>query len=150
VSRRRSIGGVAVNILGSFVSRNNDVGGYWAIGKLYDHARQHHRQSVNIDLTTKEIQPGGSEFGPMLDKYSSLLSKHLADIGIAPNSLMAAKFQLTFDAAVTDARPPSSMPGLPFRCTFELVDQSEHVHSASHVGIARPHDPARETRSRRA
>ena len=150
MSSRRKIRGVVANILGSFVSRNNDVSGYWAIGKLYDHARQHHTHTVTVNLKTKEILPNGVEFGPMLQKYSSLLADHFSHIGIPLDSLSMARVQLTFDAAVTDARPPSSMPGLPFQCTLEVIDKSEDAFSVSHVGVARPHNPLKETRSARA
>ena len=148
--RHRKIRGVLANILGSFVSRNNDVSGYWAIGKLYDHARQHHMQTVTINLATKEILPNGFEFGPMLHKYSSLLADHFSPIGISLDALSMARVQLAFDGAVTDARPPSSMPGLPFRCTLEVIDKSAHVYFVSHVEVARPHNQLKETRSARA
>jgi hypothetical protein len=80
--RKRRLEGVVANILGSFVSRNNDVGGYWAIGKLYEHARQHQTQNVLVDLVTREILPPSSDFGSMLAKYSSLFAEHLVRIRV--------------------------------------------------------------------
>jgi hypothetical protein len=149
MSRQRRLKGVVANILGSFVSRNNDVGGYWAIGKLYEHARQHQTQNVLIDLATREILPTSLELGSMVAKYSSLFAEHLARIRVRLDSLSSARIQLAFDNAVTDLRPPSGMPGMPFRCMLEVVDGSKGVLTASHVGVARPHDPRRESRSAR-
>jgi hypothetical protein len=105
VSRRRTIHGIVAGILGSFVSRNNDVGGYWAIGKLYAHARCSQTQTLAVNLLTSEILPGGLEFGPMLLAYSSKLADRLAYYGISMKSISAARIHLAFDAAVCDARP---------------------------------------------
>jgi hypothetical protein len=148
MSRQRRLKGVVANTLGSFISRNNDVGGYWAIGKLYEHARQHQTQNVLLDLLPKTLLPPGTEYHSMLVRYASLLSEQLFRAHIPLDSVSAAKITLAFDASVSDPRPPSSMPGMPFRCTLEIVDGS-NVVSASHLGVARPHDPQRESRSAR-
>jgi hypothetical protein len=149
VPRHRKMNGVVAGILGSFVSRNNDVGGYWAIGKLYVHARQNQTRNLTVSLRANEILPDGLEFHPMVGRYSSMFADRLAYYGVPMDSISVAKIPLAFDAAVPDAPPPSSMPGLPFRCTLEVIDKLGRVYSASHLGVARPHNPLRESRSAR-
>jgi hypothetical protein len=149
VPRRRKINGVVAGILGSFVSRNNDIGGYWAIGKLYEHARKNQTHNLTIDLATSEILPDGLEFRPMVRGYSSRLADRLAYYAVPMEFISIARIALAFDAAVLAARPPSSMPGMPFRCTLEVIDKLGRGFAASHVGVARPHNPLKETRSAR-
>ena len=145
----RNIKGVVAGILGSFVSRNNDVGGYWAIGKLYVHARQCQTQNLIVNLTANEILPDSPEFRPMVGRYSSTFADRLGYYGVSMDSISVAKIQLAFDAAVPDAPPPSSVPGIPFRCTLQVIDKLGREYSASHLGVARPHNPLREYRSSR-
>ena len=151
MSRSVKLRGVAINILGSFVSRNNDLDGCWAIGKLYDVAKECRTGIVTLNLLSKEIEPCGTQwdFSQMLDKYASMLVIHLGKVGVPADSLTKAAIQLWFDSAVIDVRPPTYLPGLPFRCTFELGDNAAHLLSVSHLGVARPHDPLKEARSTR-
>jgi hypothetical protein len=133
------------------VSRNNDVGGYWAIGKLYAHARKNQTQNLVVNLAATQILPDGLEFHPMLLRYSQMLVDRLAYYNVSMESILAARILLSFDAAVAGcATASSSLPGLPFRCTFEVIDKVARMYSASHLGVARPHNRLRETRSARA
>jgi hypothetical protein len=147
--RRRKINGIVEGLLGSFVSRNNDIGGYWAIGKLYEHARNNQVQNIIINLATGEIQPDGLEFCPMVQEYSARLTDRLAYFATSKESITVARITLAFDAAVIDSRPPSSLPGQPFRCTVEVVDKLGREYAASHLGVARPHNPLNEAKSAR-
>jgi hypothetical protein len=150
-SRGTTLLGIATNILGSFVSRNNDVDGYWAIGKLYTSARRWRTETVTVNLAVGSMEPTGAqqEFSRMLDRYSSMLTTHLGKYRVPADSLAAAVIRLYFDSAVTDARPPTYHAGQTFRCVFELSDNAGHLFAASHLGVARLHDPLRESRSSR-
>jgi len=62
--------GAALGVLGSFVSRNNDVDGYWGIGKLYSHALRTDAKTIAIDLVGRTITPPSDEFRSMVSRYS--------------------------------------------------------------------------------
>jgi hypothetical protein len=49
---------IARGLCGSFVSRNNDLDGYWSIGKLRSLADRYGRAAVLIDVLTSSIHPG--------------------------------------------------------------------------------------------
>ena len=49
-------------ILSSFVSRNNDVYGYWGIGKLYNWMLASKSMTIKIDLLKNTIDPTNDEF----------------------------------------------------------------------------------------
>lgn len=87
---------IASGLCGSFASRNNDLDGYWSIGKLRTLAERYGRTSVLLDVLTSSIHPSSSEFAPVLARYRSLLTK-LADLsGIRLEEITAAHITLDF------------------------------------------------------
>lgn len=54
---RRIFKSIAHNLLGSFVSRNHDFNGYWALGQLYTISHEAQTLCVVIDLLTAEAEP---------------------------------------------------------------------------------------------
>jgi hypothetical protein len=60
---------IASALHGSFISRNNDVAGYWGIGKLCLLAQQHTTTIVRLDLVAGSIAPGSSEFAKLVSGY---------------------------------------------------------------------------------
>jgi hypothetical protein len=50
MSPRKNIKGVALGLLGTFVSRNNDIDGYWDIGVLRLYSEKHHLSTLTFDL----------------------------------------------------------------------------------------------------
>jgi hypothetical protein len=147
LSRRREINGVVSGLLGSFVSRNNDVGGYWAIGKLYAQARTINIDLIAIDLMSSRMSPVLPEFDLMTNTFAESLSDRLIRRRIPREALASAKLILAFDGAVLFNW---FMLGKPYRCNLELVDDLGRVYAATHLGSVRPHNALREARSRRA
>ncbi|MEI2652860.1 MAG: hypothetical protein V9G12_12060 [Microthrixaceae bacterium] len=47
--------------MGTFVSRNNDIGGYWSLGKLHGHGLQDAGQ-LGIDLLSQRTFPESDAF----------------------------------------------------------------------------------------
>ena len=146
--RRSELNGIADGMLGSFVSRNNDIDGYWAIGKLCAHAIQNGVTSVDVDLVAQTISPVNNAFQPMLERYARMLSEKLRTNGLQPSILAAAKLRLTFDFQLPGSSPLRTRSAQ-FESTLELSDDLGRAHIARRGGNTRPHDPRREVRSRR-
>jgi hypothetical protein len=142
VTRRRELSGIAGGLVNSFVSRNNEIGGYWAIGKLCSHSLQTGAQALSIDLLAKRINPSGLEFGPMLDKYGAWVTDALQKQQFSPQVITAAEVRLSFDAQ-------SGLGHFPFQCTVTLTDDRGHRHVGRLSGFVLPHDPRREAKSTR-
>lgn len=60
---RNALKSIAAGVLGSFVSRNNDFNGYWAIGQLYSIALRSPARTVSISLTGDSGVPRGTLAG---------------------------------------------------------------------------------------
>ena len=141
---------IASGLCGAFASRNNDLDGYWSIGKLRLLADQHGQSAVSLDLLASSMQPSASWFEPVLARHRQLLAK-LADIsGIRLDDISAANIVLDF------APPPRPRAGYctpdcgdPFDLTVRVEADGRAAGIVRHAGYCRPHDPAQETRSTR-
>jgi len=141
---------IASGLCGSFASRNNDLGGYWAIGKLRLLAEQHGRTTVLLDVLTSSVQPSSSEFAPVLARYRRLLAKLAGPSGIRLEEITAARFTVDF-APPPWPRASYYQPqwGGQFALTVTINADGRAAGIMRHAGYCRPHDPARERRSAR-
>lgn len=89
--RCSELGSLASGMLHSFVSRNNDLDGYWGIGVLYLYAQQVGDLTVSIDLLRAEIAPAvyllprdnrQPKFEALIDRYSSMLKQLMEKRGV--------------------------------------------------------------------
>jgi hypothetical protein len=87
---------IAAGLCGSFASRNNDLAGYWTIGKLRSLTEQHSQNSVLLDLLARSIQPPLSEFAQVLADYHRLLQKVASRSGIRPEEITVAHIFVDF------------------------------------------------------
>lgn len=143
MSRSARLKNIATGLCGSFAGRNNDLAGYWAIGKLRSLAES----SVSINLLTKSMQPQSSKFAQMLEEYHLLLQKLAHRSGVPLEEITAANIFVDFS--------PQPWPralyyqqqwGEQFLVTVTISADGRAEGINSHTGYCRPHDPARESR----
>ena len=73
----RILKGLANGVVETFMSRNNDVSGYWGIGQLYREALDQQRSEVALDLVGNHVVP--SRVGAaVLGQYRSYVSARLS------------------------------------------------------------------------
>ncbi len=141
---------IAIGLCGSFTSRNNDLDGYWSIGKLRSLADQHGRTEIVLDLLTSSIHPSSSEFAPVLARYRHLLAKLAGLSRVRLEEITVARIALDF------APPPwprisyyKPQWGDQFTLAVTINAEGRAAGTAHHGGYCRSHDPARERRSSR-
>ena len=147
---RKKIKDIAHGLLGTFVSRNNDINGYWGIGVLNKFAVQHNLTKVIIDLLGRDLSWAVDSPIQIAKKtYQRRLLDTLARVGIHRDHLERAEIHLrfaTFDEfpdAVRDTR------GDPYTCCVILTNKNGIKYSASKVGVCAPHDRTKDHRSNR-
>jgi hypothetical protein len=152
MSRRRSIKSIASGLAGSFISRNNDVDGYWGIGMLCLLCRQNSLETISISLLGEETEPLASDelVRGIKDHYSEKLSQMLSKAKIEPSWVRSATVSLVFGTSGELPEPPLSTWGGAFLCTVEIMDDLGQSRTASLAGRCGPHDAKRESRSARA
>lgn len=141
---------IASGLCGSFASRNNDLDGYWTIGKLRLLAGQHDQMTVLLDVLTLSMQPPSAEFAPVLARYRCLLAKLAEVFRIPLDEVTAACITIDF------APPPwpkasyfKPQWGDQFVLTVTINTHGSAAGSAQHAGYCRAHDPDQESRSTR-
>ena len=114
---------VAGGMLASFISRNNDLGGYWALGQLYAEADPG-TKTVVLDLLDGSARPARPACRASAARYARFLRHALEAHGVAPADLARADITVNFDV-VPDVRlwsdPYGSSPGDPTLCTVTLA-----------------------------
>lgn len=146
-ARLRSI---ASGLCGAFCSRNNDLDGYWSIGKLRLLADQNDHTTVSLDVLNDAMQPFSAEFAPMLAKYRRLLLKLADATRIRPEQITGADIIVDFvptpwPRAIDD----TPQCGDQFVLTVTISADGRTAGVMRHAGYCRPHNPAEESRSNR-
>jgi hypothetical protein len=148
--RRARLKNIANGLCQSFVSRNNDLDGYWAIGKLHLLAAQHGRSTVTLDLLAPSMQPASFAYAPMLARYRLLLEKLTVASRVRLEEITEAR--ITLDVAPPPWRRAvyyQAHWGEQFILTVTIRADGSADGVVRHGGYCRPHDPARESRSTR-
>jgi len=149
--RRSELNGVASDIVRSFVSRNNDVRGYWALGKLYVYAKEHGDNLLQILMLPLEQASSIEPVAFVARNYGAKLHTLIANWKLPKSWLKSACITVQFES--TDAKPQffsTRANGRPFQCRIEIEDDLGRKHAASAAGWCSPHDWNIETQSTRA
>jgi hypothetical protein len=150
MARRRELGSIASGIIGSFNSRNNDIEGYWGIGKLYKLVALREKKTVLIDLKSRVMSPTSNEFDVMLTFYHNmltrLLEKHKITLAWVTSVSISVEFESTYEDKYHYWR---SALGNPCKLKCEILDDNGRKHNAYAYNNCRPHDPSRESQSSR-
>lgn len=141
---------IAAGLCGSFASRNNDLYGYWVIGKLRLLAEKYCLTTVSVDVLTSSMHPSSPEFAPVLVRYRHLLAK-LADLsGVQLKEITMACITVDF-APLPWPRASyyKSDWGEQFVLSVIINSDGRTAGSMRHTGYCRAHNPSRERRSTR-
>jgi hypothetical protein len=145
VARRKELNSIASGLYGSFISRNNDVGGYWGIGKLCLLAQQQNTHIVSLDLITQSISPKSAEFEKLVSSYCSFLLKHLSLRHIPKAWINSAVVELDFKPSHPSGKDiPILTWGRLFKLTVTIIDDRNKNHTITGYGHCGPHDPTKE------
>lgn len=143
---RSLLQGIAHSLAETFISRNNDIDGYWGIGMLYAEALRHASQRTAMDLLRGPVAPAGPSARSACAHYAADLAARLERCGNP--AVAAAVITLEFGTFGRCKAPPRLSYGSPFVCTVTLTPPTGRPCSASRAGHAAPHS-SRESRSGR-
>lgn len=158
--RRAELGSIGSGVLQSFVSRNNDLDGYWAMGKLYLYSIHAKSRTLQLDLIEGKVIPPvrtlawwypRPDFAWMMAEYRTMLASILERRNVPLYWLNGAVVTIGFDNA--EAAPKyirAGAQGRPYTCRLILIDDLGRNHEFRHDGWCWPHDPLAEQRRGRA
>lgn len=150
MARRKELKNIARGLYGSFISRNNDVGGYWGIGKLCLLAQRHEVTTIRLDLIEKSMAPASSEFTKLIAVNSSTLQKCLTSNSIPENWVVAAIICIDFKPEYPRGQHvPISTWGNIFRLSVTITDDLKKNYTVYGYGYCGAHNPKKEYKSAR-
>lgn len=140
---------IAAGVLASFVSRNNDVGGYWALGVLSREAATT-GNAVALDLLAPDTAaPSPSPAAASAARhYAQFLHGALQRQGLAPDALAQARIAVTFNTTAP-AHVHYTSVGDIFACSITLAGTDGSVAERTAYGRCQPCTEGRFTRSTR-
>lgn len=150
MGHRKQLRNVAGGIVSSFKSRNNDVDGYWELGKLYKFAVATGVDTIQLDLLNLLVQPTSDEFMPLVRMWRSKLDYHLNSCHIPiiwiKSAVVIARFNQEY---VKKYHYWGSALGDPCTCTCEITTDIGKVYAVSSGTNCKPHNVEKECRSTR-
>jgi hypothetical protein len=148
--RRGELKCVADGVLGSFVSRNNDCAGYWAIGLLYGRALEASSNEISFSLVSEGAEVHDLALDTALRaKYRELLLKLMSGRSMPASWIKSANITVHFEYAGKVGRALARLER-PYLAQLSITTDSGKNLTVEHVGACWPHEPRRENRSGRA
>lgn len=148
MARRKELRNIAYGLYGSFISRNNDVGGYWGIGKLCLLAEKQDTSRVRLDLIGQSISPHSIEFSKLVAGYKGKLQKQLEARKVPDDYVSAAEIELDFRPPYPSGKHiPITTWGSLFKLSVSISDDKGRIYKIEGYGYCGPHDPKKESKS---
>lgn len=148
--KRKELKDVAAGIAASFVSRNNDINGYWGMGILYKNADEVKTNNVQLDLCSLKSKPRAINASSAIRQYHDFLVKQLQSRGYEKENVKKAIIELEFQQPPTEQEKLlKNIWGDPFLCKVIITDDLDKEHIFKTRSCCWKHDPKRESRSAR-
>jgi len=139
---------LADGLIDSFMSRNNDSAGYWALGLLYSHALELQKKIVTLTLLGGESTRANSLCEALGTKYGAFLLERMSRRGIPHHWIESANLVIHFEHHTGTASGAIS-PGRPFLIQLRVKTTFAKILVLERAGYCWPHNPSHETRSTR-
>ena len=134
MGRRKELKSVCNDLLDNFVSRYNDIDGYWALGKFQAFLLTTQEQQLRFHLMGRKGKE--SVFPQTLEYYRFSFQRHLSTRTL-PDAWVDC-------AAITVESQSSSQ----LICTLEINADNGQIFESKRQVAVRPHKPERELRRR--
>ena len=142
---RRAQRGIVHGIARSFVSRNNDYRGYWALGMLRSYAVEQGLDEVVIQLKPARESSGSPLLAYLEDRYRAMLDRLLLSAGLPLDAVLNAVVRVGFTVPdAIAAKVPRSTWGEPVAVEVLLTDDLNKMRSHSAYTRCGAHNPIRE------
>lgn len=148
MARRKELKSIANDLISSFISRNNDVNGYWGIGKLYSFMLEQEELKIEIDLIERSISPQNIEFAKIISIYSEWLQTQVENRGLKNEYLKSAKMELLGFSNDFTSHDAYFAPHR-INCNMVIEDDRGQKYSISKSVRCRAHNSTKELKSTR-
>jgi len=141
MARRRELRGIANDIAYHCVSRNNDIDGYWGVGKIYGMAIENLKNEVEIHIPSElMLPPDLARFRKHLEKMFPPQKLYLGNF--VQSFQIKFKFRLLLDDSKRGQHAHCS-------CTVSMIDELDKIWSGVATTFCYPHNTRFEHKSNR-
>lgn len=134
MARRTELQGVVHDILAAFISRNNDLNGYWALGQVRNWIESDRAGTLDIPLMDKGLATASPKTALISQRFAAMLQ------------VIMKRHSLPFEW-VHDARFSVELAGLyRLNCSLRVVSDLGREFEAGHNLLVRRHNPRVEQR----
>ena len=150
---KKKLRDVIAGVLSSFVSRNNDMWGYWGVGVLCFEALKAEASSVDIDILKQRASFPQAHDPRNAEVMHTRLIHHLTTINIPVEIVSHLSISIQFIPIQNDQSENTgaelTQTRYQARCVATLVDCFGHHYQKERVIDCLPHNSQRELRSSR-
>lgn len=134
MARRTQLQGICNDLLSTFISRNNDLDGYWALGQCLGWLEEEQAVAIKMSLVGKME----ANQKPQV----SALSRHFSTALVSMLSRQDLSVEWVKDGCITIERENSHQ----LRFSLSLISDLGRKFESSRSLAVRQHDPVRELR----
>lgn len=149
--KRKLLKDLAGAIASSFISRNNDINGYYGVGALYKQTNELNTNQIQLDLLTGNTIPVEIDAKYTIVCYYEFFLKQLLSRNFQKNHIKKVTIQLVFNCTTNGQEKiyENIRWGNPFSCNVTITDDLEKDHTVKIISYCRIHDPKKENQSLR-
>jgi hypothetical protein len=138
--RRRELKSVASGFASHCVSRNNDIGGYWALGIIYKSALETGTDEVRVAIMSGD--PVSAQLKAFRQSFRERASAQLSQSHFIQDIVVAFRFE---PYSIHPLRGPLART----ICTVHIIDDLNVSRTATASTFCYTHDPRFENKSTR-
>lgn len=136
MARRIELQGIVHDVLAAFISRNNDLNGYWALGQLRIWMEDEGAGTLDMPLVGEGLAVINSKTFPISQRFAAMLQVRMKSQNLPSEWVQDARF--TVELAAFDR----------LNCSLRVVSDLGRSFEFSRIQLVRRHDPRREHRRR--
>ena len=148
MAKRKLLNGVVAGLATTFVSRYNNINGYWALGIMYSIASETNNNVISLDLKQNVTVPNNKKLQKLSSKYYDKLKLLLKVNKLNLSCCEKIVIKITFDVSCTKNHLINRFTyGNPYTCIASIIDDLGKIHEHIVVGWCAKHNPLKESRS---
>ena len=130
--RRKRLKGIAEGLAGKFISRYNDIGGYWGIGVIYLELSKMNLYSLTIDLKNNNITPSSLSHLVDLDIYKKFIDTQLENNDFKNKNVSKITIEIKFNVTASEEHLKIYHCGGsdPTECIVNITDDLNKTHTS--------------------
>jgi hypothetical protein len=151
MASRKELKGIAAGIAGKFVSRNNDIDGYWAMGILYEMTSEGNASKFTLDILSGQSTPKCKYSKTIAEPIVEYLHREIEKRGWDVRLVIEATVEVNFDDQTEERNYGfyKDTWGEPYLCRVVIKDKETKMYTFEVKGWCGRHDPKKERRSER-